>query len=83
MNVVCASDERFLPHTATMLCSLLETNKVGCVYYLHNGIAEQELLKLREFVHAYGSEFEAYSVNSALLPSLKVDGHASIANYYR
>ena len=35
IEILCAFDERFVPHAATMLCSLLENNRVFRVHIFH------------------------------------------------
>src|SRR5690242_20476201 len=50
MDVLCACDERYVPHTATMLCSLLEANAGTRIHLLHSAAAGNEILKLKTFV---------------------------------
>jgi lipopolysaccharide biosynthesis glycosyltransferase len=83
MEILCACDRVFLPHTATMLCSLLENNRVSKIHLFQNLIEERELTKLQSFVTKYGTELAAYKMDDELCKDLRVDGHASLANYYR
>lgn len=84
IHIACACDEEFLPHTATMLSSLLDNHgPVACIHLLHGGINGRRVARLKRFVSKYGSPLEDYTINTELLKSLKVDKHASVANYFR
>jgi UDP-glucose/galactose:(glucosyl)LPS alpha-1,2-glucosyl/galactosyltransferase len=83
MEILCACDGRFLPHTATMLCSLLEHNRIFQIHVFHDTTASSELPKLKSFIGRYGCTVVSYQISPKDLPDLRVDGHASIANYYR
>jgi lipopolysaccharide biosynthesis glycosyltransferase len=83
MEVLCASDERYLPHAATMLCSLLEHNRVFRIHYFYSSIPDKELAKLRSFVSKCGSELVCYEVVPETFAQLRVDKWASPAVYYR
>ncbi|MEL7067986.1 MAG: glycosyltransferase [Cyanobacteria bacterium J06581_3] len=84
MYIVCACDQEYLPHTATMLCSVLShTDTVQGVYLLHDGISAYELGKLKEFVSSFDVEITDCKVDSSGLENLPVSGHASLVNYYR
>lgn len=83
VEVVCGCDEKFLPHAATMICSLLEHNQVATIHFLHDNIPAHKLEMLREFVNSYGSILVDYAINDARIATLKVNGHASTANYFR
>ena len=50
MEVLSALDERYLHHTATMLCSLLEHNTVSRIHLFYSSVDNQELAKLESFV---------------------------------
>jgi len=87
LNVMCCCDERFLAHTATMLVSLMENSDHAQyrvhVFLLHSGVSSRDLDQLAKMVSAYDSTLSGYSVDVARLEGLKVDKHASLANYYR
>jgi lipopolysaccharide biosynthesis glycosyltransferase len=83
MEVLCACDERYLPHAATMLCSLLEHNSVSRVHFFYSAIDIHHLAKLRRLVSKYKSEVTFYEIVLADLPELPVDKWASPAVYYR
>lgn len=82
MDVLCACDERYVPHTATMLCSLLEFNANSKIHILHDSAAGSELLKLKSFAQENGSEVTLYPMSPDHFHDLRVDW-LSPAAYYR
>jgi lipopolysaccharide biosynthesis glycosyltransferase len=83
MEVLCACDERYLPHAATMLCSLLEHNSVFRVHYFYSSITSRNLAKLKSFVVNFGSKLACYEVVEGDFKELRADRWISIAAYYR
>jgi lipopolysaccharide biosynthesis glycosyltransferase len=83
MEVLCASDERYLPHAATMLCSLLEHNRVSRIHYFYSTVASEKLAKLKSLATRFGSELVCYEIVPATFEALRVDKWASAAVYYR
>ena len=83
MEVLCAFDERYLQHTATMLCSLLEHNTVSRIHLFYSSVDDEELAKLESFVAGYGSGIARYEMAPANFQDFRVDKWASIAAYYR
>jgi lipopolysaccharide biosynthesis glycosyltransferase len=84
MEVLCACDLSYVPHTATMLCSLLEHNGSVRVHLFYDTATRETLPKLMRFVQGYGAEIECYEITSRDLPDeLRVDRWVSIATYYR
>ena len=83
MEVLCACDERYLPHAATMLCSLLAHNSATRIHFFHSAIGSRELAKLKSLVARDGSELILYEIALAAVEGLRVDKHASGAVYYR
>ncbi len=84
IEVVCACDEDFLPHTATMLCSLLENMEGGVrIWHLHDGIDSRERRRMGEFVGGYDAEYSSRAVNNQALEGIKVGEHSAPANYFR
>lgn len=82
MEVLCASDERFLPHTATMLCSLLNHNRICRIHLFYGSDATRGLPILKAFVeNKYETQLLCYEIEPQ--NGLRVDGHMSIATYYR
>lgn len=83
IEVLCACDERYLPHAATMLCSLLENNNVFRIHVFYSSIEIQKLSKLQYLVEKYGSSMVTYEIIPVELPDFPVDKWVSIAAYYR
>jgi lipopolysaccharide biosynthesis glycosyltransferase len=83
IQVLCACDEKYLPHVATMLRSLLEHNGDCRIHFFHGSIGERELAKLRSLVERYGSEIVHYNVGPSDFKELPIDKWLSRATYYR
>ena len=83
IEILCASDDRFLPHLATMLCSLLEHNTVLRIHLFYSSIDDYTLAELESFVTGYGSAITRYEMDPNNFQKLQVDKHVSIATYYR
>ena len=83
MEILCACDEGYVPHTATMFYSLLKHNTSVRVHLCHSLIPGQTLEKLKRFVLRHGGTLECYEMTSSEFKNCRVDGWASIANYYR
>jgi lipopolysaccharide biosynthesis glycosyltransferase len=83
VDVLCASDQRYLPHAAAMLCSLLEHNHVSKVHLFYSSIADHELEKLRTFIAKYGTSISFYEMALSDFTELPVDKWASAAVYFR
>jgi lipopolysaccharide biosynthesis glycosyltransferase len=83
MEVLCACDERYLPHAGTMLCSLLEHNSVFRIHLCYSSIPAPELAKLKSLVGEYGAQIAFYKMIPRQFRDLRVDKHASTAVYYR
>lgn len=83
MEVLCTCDERYLPHAAAMLCSLLEHNRVSRIHLFYSSISKLELEKLQSFVTKYGTEITLYEMELSDFAELPVDKWASAAVYFR
>jgi lipopolysaccharide biosynthesis glycosyltransferase len=86
MEVLCAFDERYLPHTATMLCSLLEHNTVSRIHLFYSsadGQEPRELERLESFVARYGGATARYKMDPEHFRDFRVDKWVSVATYYR
>jgi hypothetical protein len=82
MEVLCTSDERYLPHAATMLCSLLDRNS-GRRIPFYSSVGSHELAKLKSLTARYGSEIALYEALPSDFEDLRVDKWVSFAVYYR
>jgi lipopolysaccharide biosynthesis glycosyltransferase len=80
MEVLCACDDRYLPHTATMLRSLLEHNAVARIYLFYSSIKRRDLTKLSSFIEKHEIEILTYEISSVEFQALKVSKHVP---YYR
>ncbi|PTU32922.1 glycosyltransferase family 8 protein [Stenotrophobium rhamnosiphilum] len=69
LELVCAADERFLPHAATMLLSVVE--KAGMpvrVHFLHyDGLSADMLESLRQMLSASGTPLQTYGISDELV----------------
>jgi lipopolysaccharide biosynthesis glycosyltransferase len=83
IEVLCACDHRYLPHTATMLGSLLQHNSFARIHLFHGKVDQRQLAKLNFVSTRYKSQIIYYDLTTRHLEGLRVDGPASIANYYR
>ena len=81
--MLCACDDWYLPHMATMLCSLVQHNAAVRIHLLHSKVNSRELAKIKYMTARYGSTVISYDITSRVFQGVRVDGHASIANYYR
>jgi lipopolysaccharide biosynthesis glycosyltransferase len=84
MHIIIASDESYIPHAATMLCSLLENNTGSIkIFLLHDGIKNKQIKLLGKFINKYGAEFETIEIHHAALSSLKINDYYKPVNYFR
>jgi lipopolysaccharide biosynthesis glycosyltransferase len=84
MEVLCSCDEPYLPHTATMLCSLLEhNNNVSRIHLFYQAIPNRELAKLQSLTARYGSVLTCYEVAADDLENFSSQPYWSIACYFR
>ena len=84
MEVLCSCDEPYLPHTATMLRSLLQHNKVSRINLFHNPIPSGELAKLRSLIARYKSELACHEMVPQDLRDFRLHKpYWSVANYFR
>lgn len=69
LELVCAADERFLPHAATMLLSAVD--KAGMpvrVHFLHHdGLSAGMIDSLREMLRASGTALETYGISDEMV----------------
>jgi lipopolysaccharide biosynthesis glycosyltransferase len=86
MEVLCSCDERYLPHAATMLCSLLEHNSVSRIHLFYCSVSHHELAELKYLIATYGSVMVCYEMAAREFLDVRVDkwrSTSSIANYFR
>jgi UDP-glucose/galactose:(glucosyl)LPS alpha-1,2-glucosyl/galactosyltransferase len=86
LEVLAACDSRYLPHAATMICSLLEHNKVSIIHLFYSQIDPRYLSDLEKMVRGYDSRLVCHEIIADDFKDLRVDkmsSQSSIANYYR
>ena len=83
IEVLCACDAKYLPHAATMLCSLLEHNSICRIHLFYSSVEERELAKMKSLVARYETKIASYKIEPADFTDLRVDKWASPAVYYR
>jgi lipopolysaccharide biosynthesis glycosyltransferase len=86
MEVLCTFDEHFVPHSATMLCSLLEHNLVSKIHLLYSCVSKNDIETLGTFIKGYGALLIAYEMDAKQFTEFRVDKESpqsSAANYFR
>lgn len=86
LSVVFSSDRKYVPHLATALASLLETNPdfVDRVFVITNESNDKAFAKLRDFVKVrYFVDLELIQISDSVLENFQVTGHISRAAYSR
>jgi lipopolysaccharide biosynthesis glycosyltransferase len=90
IEILCAFDERFVPHAATMLCSLLENNRVFRVHIFHRASTQSEskrfgslVAKLKSLIEEYKCQVKCYEMELENFAELRVDDWSSMAHYFR
>lgn len=85
MNIVCSTDHAYIPHMATMLRSLRDTNP--CVdiqvYVLIDGVAGRDLSLIADFCKTLFGGVTLIQVPTKQLAGLPLSHHISLATYYR
>lgn len=88
MNVTCSTDDNFIQHCATMLCSLLENNKEHeiTIHLLHNNLSKESQKIISDLTSRYKAEVLFYNIDEEKLSKAKIgENHPnlSLATYYR
>ncbi len=89
MNIVCASDDRFVQHCAVTLVSVLKNNPGEVtIYLLTEGLSDFNAFLLTQLVRNNGGVLNILLVDPALLKNCPMPdepklAHISIATYYR
>ncbi|MCM8804977.1 MAG: 50S ribosomal protein L11 methyltransferase [Candidatus Omnitrophica bacterium] len=84
MYIACVFNKKFLPHAATMLCSLLENNKnVKCIFILcDNTIQNKQINLLKNFIKQYGVETNFYFVDNSRFKLFPTTAEFPLIVYY-
>ena len=90
INIVCATDDKYVPYCGVMLTSLFENNKdsqVDVYIMIDKPLQERNREKFAELANIYGTSISYCVVDKRFLENfpLKGDGvdHWSIVTYYR
>lgn len=86
-NILCATDNNFVPYCGIMLTSLFESNKdiVLNVYILTDKLFKENKEKLIKLANKYQQRIEVITINQSLLKNcpIREGDHISLATYYR
>lgn len=86
IKIVCASDKNFVMPLTVMLKSLevnLKRYSKIIVYVLEKGISNSNKNKILKSLNADKIKIKWISVDESKLQNMKVDGHITLATYYR
>ena len=84
LEVACVIEGDYVPHTATMLHSLLTTSGPARVHYLHGSdFAAHDAGRLEEMVEREGGSMSFVPVSDELLAGLPTEGFTGGATWYR
>lgn len=86
-NVLCATDNAYVPYCGVMLTSLFENNKNISidVYVLTEGLSEQNVASFQTLAKKYNQNIYIVAVNSDSVKDCPIQNndYVSIATYYR
>ena len=87
LNITINTDNGFIQHTMSMLCSLYENNKRHeiVVHVLQNNLSEESRKYLKDLTSRYDKKIVFYSVNESVLNGVQFRKNRplSLAAYYR
>lgn len=71
LQIACAADEKYLPHCAAMLVSLLKRNPGADVWFMHSPAMDRKSLQqLGEMVSCFGGQFHPVEIPDAWIEGL-------------
>jgi lipopolysaccharide biosynthesis glycosyltransferase len=84
LELVCAADERFLPHAATMLLSVIEKTRAPVrVHFLHrDGLSAGAIDLLKQMLDASGTPLQTYAISDEMVRQ-KIGESRPYAYWYR
>ena len=88
VNILCATDNNYVPYCGIMLSSVFESNRdcqVNAYIIIDKSLSVSNVKRFEELVHKYGQKIEYLMVDNTVLskfPSKGLD-YWSIAMYYR
>ena len=87
MNILCATDDNYVPYCGIMLTSLFENNKDQdiVVYLMTAGLNEKNIVDFDKLSKLYDQEIRIISVDNNVLKNcpIRIGDHVSIVTYYR
>ncbi len=88
MNILCATDNKYVPYCGIMLTSLFENNRDQkiCVYVLTGGLKKDNSRSLQELGNSYGHTVKIIEIDNSVFAQCPINpetDHVSIATYYR
>jgi lipopolysaccharide biosynthesis glycosyltransferase len=85
VNIVCAIDDGYAQHCGVMLRSLFANNPGTAfrVFVLTDGLRESTRARLDAVARASGQSLECRVLDRAMLGDAPVNGHVSLATYFR
>lgn len=85
MNIVCAIDQNYVPHCATLLRSLRDHNPEDdlAVYIVHQKLPSATRAELLGYLSSFLPSVSLIQVDDSLIADFPVFGHVSLATYYR
>lgn len=86
-DILCATDDKYVPYCGIMLTSLFENNKElnFCIYILTEHLSDRSKNELATLANSYNQRIEIITVDSEILKNcpIRQGDHVSIATYYR
>ena len=86
-NILCATDDNYVPYCGIMLTSLFENNKElnFCIYILAEHLSEKSRNEFATLAKKYSQKIEIITVDSKRLKDcpIRTGDHVSIVTYYR
>ena len=86
-NILCATDDNYVPYCGIMLTSLFENNKELnlCIYILAEHLSDKSKNEFATLARNYSQKIEIITVNNDILKDcpIRIEDHVSIATYYR
>ena len=86
-NILCATDDNYVPYCGIMLTSLFENNKEHnfCIYILVEQLSNKSKSEFATLAKKYSQKIEIITVDSKRLKDcpIRTGDHVSIVTYYR
>ena len=85
IQIATTIDESYVQHLGVMLCSLFESNPFNhlSIFVFSKRISSTQVRKLKKLAYRYDGDITIIEINESQIQNLKLNLHASVANYYR